>query len=151
MSKSSSTHTSLPYFISTDLSLFDMPLVHSWLTDTYWAKGIPLKIVEQSFKNSLSFGVFQRDGAQVGCARMITDRATFAYLADVYLADSCRGKGLGRWMMDMIMAHDDLQGLRRMMLATSDMHTLYKQVGFTSLTNPAVMMEISVPDIYSRH
>lgn len=149
MSRWLSTHATLPYVISTDIDLFDLPLIHSWLIKTYWAKGIPFSIVERSFQNSLSFGVFSQDGVQVGCARMITDHATFAYLADVYLESSCRGKGLGRWMLEAIMAHKELQGLRRVMLATNDMHALYKQVGFSCLGNPSAMMEISVPDIYS--
>ncbi|WP_417463739.1 GNAT family N-acetyltransferase [Kordiimonas sp.] len=151
MSEWIAEHSSLPYFISTDISQFDMRRIHTWLSNSYWARGIPLDIVKRSFDHALSFGVFDQGGAQVGCARMITDRATFAYLADVYLEESCRGKGIGRWMMDVIMAHEDLQGLRRIMLATSDMHPLYRQVGFTDLNKPEIMMEISVPDIYSRH
>jgi len=143
-------HPALPYYISSDLADFELKRVHGWISATYWARDIPFDILKRSFENSLSFGLFHDVDGQVGCARMITDRATFAYLGDVYIAEEARGQKLGRWLMDAIMAHPDLQGLRRMMLATSDMHALYRQVGFTELSKPEIMMEIAVPDIYSR-
>jgi N-acetylglutamate synthase-like GNAT family acetyltransferase len=142
-------HESLPYYITTDITKFDFDRVHAWLAASYWAKDIPMDICRRGFENSLSFGLFHEHDGQMGCARMITDRATFAYLADVYISAETRGQKLGRWMMDVVMAHPDLQGLRRMMLATSDMHALYRQVGFTDLAKPEIMMEITVPDIYT--
>lgn len=150
MTMARTQHQALPYFISSDIAEFDFDRVHAWLGSTYWAKDIPFGLMKRSFENSLSFGLFHETDGQVGCARMITDRATFAYLGDVYVSEEARGQKLGRWLMDTIMAHPDLQGLRRMMLATSDMHALYRQVGFTELAKPEIMMEISVPDIYSR-
>ena len=150
MSTAYKRHESLPYFISTDISDFDFTRVHTWLAGSYWAKDIPADICRRGFENALSFGLFHETKGQVGCARMITDRATFAYLADVYISEETRGQKLGRWMMDTIMAHPDLQGLRRMLLATSDMHPLYRQVGFTALAKPDVFMEIVVPDIYQK-
>jgi GNAT superfamily N-acetyltransferase len=143
-------HATLPFFITDNFADFDLARVHGWIAATYWAKDIPFDICKRGFENSLSFGLYHDDMGQVGCARMITDRATFAYLGDVYIDPAQRGHGLGRWLMDVIMAHPELQGLRRIMLATSNMHPLYAQVGFTSLKKPEIMMEITDPDIYSR-
>lgn len=150
MSRVYKQHRTLPYYITTDINAFDLKQVHAWISATYWAKDIPFDILARSFENSLAFGLFHDDGRQVGCARMITDRATFAYLGDVYIDGSCRRNKLGRWLMDAIMAHPELQGLRRMMLATSDMHALYRQVGFKDLAKPEIIMEIARPDIYSK-
>ncbi|WP_262691731.1 GNAT family N-acetyltransferase [Kordiimonas aestuarii] len=150
MSAGSVPHRDLPYYITTDVSVFDHVRMHGWLSNSYWAKGIPREVMTRAFENSLGFGLFHNKHGQMGCARMITDRATFAYLADVYVSESCRGNKLGRWLIDVIMAHRDIQGLRRIMLATSDMHKLYAQVGFKPLANPDAIMEISVPDLYSR-
>lgn len=138
-----------PYSISTDLIGFDLQRVHQWLsTDAYWSKGIPFDTVARAFEGSLSFGLFHEADGQVGVARMVTDKATFAYLADVYIAPGHRGQGLGKTLMDYIMSHEDLQGLRRMMLATSDMHPLYRKYGFTDLSKPDLLMERVIPDIY---
>ena len=150
MSDNSARHPSLPFYVSTDFEIFDLDRMHGWIAGTYWAKDIPFDIFRRSFVNSLSFGLFHQADGQAGSARMITDRATFAYLADVFIDPDYRGLGLGRWFMDIIMVHPDLQGLRRMMLATSNMHPLYRQVGFTSLTKPEIMMEISRPGLYSQ-
>lgn len=139
------------YYVSTDLYAFNMPLVHQWLSeDAYWSEGIPFDVVERSFKESLAFGLFHETDGQVGVARMITDKATFAYLGDVYITPKHRGFGLGAVLMDQIMAHPDLQGLRRMMLATSNMRPLYKKYGFTALDDPEIIMERVDRDIYNR-
>ena len=106
-------------------------------------------MVRKAIDHSICFGIFQ-GSAQVGFARVTTDRATFAYLADVYVLETCRGKGLGKRLMDVIMAHPDLQGLRRFMLATRDAHGLYAQYGFAPIGSPDRLMEILKPDIYRR-
>jgi GNAT superfamily N-acetyltransferase len=137
------------YDIKTDVTAFDFIRVHDWLSnDAYWSPDIPLNVVERAFSNSLAFGLFHAKQGQVGVARMITDRATFAYLADVYIDPQHRGQGLAIWLMETIMAHTELQGLRRMMLATSDMHALYRKFGYTKLANPEIIMEQVKPDIY---
>lgn len=141
-------HDDKPFFVSTKLSDFDFPRIHDWLTNAYWSKGVSADIVVRAFTNSLSFGLYHEEEGQVGCARMITDKATFAYLADVYIDDSQRGHGLGKWLMQVIMDHADLQGLRRIMLATSDMHPLYRQFGFTAPADPSKLMEKLDPEIY---
>ena len=125
----------------------DIDLIHSFLTRSYWAEGIPKEIVLRSIEGALCFGVFEND-KQVGFARMITDKATFAYLADVFIIEEYRGLGLSKWLMEVIMSHPDLQGLRRIMLATRDAHELYKKFGFTQLNNVDRWMHIHYPDVY---
>jgi len=125
----------------------DIDLIHSFLTRSYWAEGISKEIVRRSIEGALCFGVFENE-KQIGFARMITDRATFAYLADVFIIDEYRGLGLSKWLMEVIMSHPDLQGLRRLMLATRDAHELYKKFGFTSLNNVDRWMHIHYPDVY---
>lgn len=137
------------YEISTDASRFDIDAIHAYLTQSYWSPGIPRETVARAAANSLSFGVFHH-GKQVGFARMVTDRATFAYLADVYVLEAHRGRGVSKKLMAYIMAHPDLQGLRRMMLATRDAHGLYAQYGFTPVGAPDRLMEKLVPDVYQR-
>ncbi len=137
------------YEISTDVSRFDLDAIHAFLSQTYWSKGIPRHTVERAIANSLCFGVFHGN-AQVGFARVITDRATFAYLADVYLLEAHRGLGLSTRLLEAIQNHPDLQGLRRVMLATRDAHGLYGKFGFKALAAPDRMMEIHVPDAYAR-
>ncbi|SDD69669.1 GNAT family N-acetyltransferase [Kordiimonas lacus] len=141
-------HDSLPYHICTNIIDFDFSKVHNWLSNAYWSEGIPMATVVKGFTNSLAFGLFHTDKGQVGCARMITDKATFAYLADVYVDAGERGNGLGYWMMEVIMAHPELQGLRRMMLATADMHPLYRKFGFEQPAKPDRLMEKLSPDVY---
>jgi GNAT superfamily N-acetyltransferase len=137
------------YEVSTDPARIDVLMVHEVLTSSYWAKGIPLETVQESIENSISFGVYH--GQQlVGFARIISDRATFAYLADVFILPSHRGRGLSRWLMECIVSHPDLQGLRRWMLATQDAHGLYAKFGFTPLKSPESWMEIHRPDVYAR-
>jgi GNAT superfamily N-acetyltransferase len=137
-----------PYSISTDQTRLDAALVHRYLSaDSYWARGVPLEVVQRAIRNSLCFGLY-RDQLQVGFARVVTDAATFAYLADVFIVPGHRGIGLGKQLLAAVMAHSQLQGLRRFMLATRDAHGLYRQFGFTELKNPQVLMERHDPDIY---
>jgi GNAT superfamily N-acetyltransferase len=123
------------YLISTDKSKIDIDYVHGFLSQSYWSSGVPMKIIKKAMKGSLCFGVYYND-TQIGYARMVTDRATFAYMADVFIDENYRGKGLGKWLVEMILAHPHLQGLRRILLATKDAHKLYEQCGFTSINNP---------------
>ncbi len=133
--------------ISTDPSRIDVAAVHDFLSTSYWAKGIPLEIVRRSIQNSLCFGIY-RSKEQIGFARVITDRATFAYLADVFVIEEYRGRGLSKWLMQCILAHPELQGLRRWSLATRDAHGLYRQFGFRELKSPERFMELHDPDVY---
>jgi GNAT superfamily N-acetyltransferase len=129
-----------PYRITTDTTQFDLEAIHAYLTASYWADGIPKAIVARSIEHSLCFGVFAGQ-EQIGLARVVTDRATYAYIGDVYILDAYRGQGLGKWLMATIVAHPDLQGLRRWTLATRDAHGLYAQFGFTALADPNRYME----------
>lgn len=123
-------------------------MIHGFLsTQAYWCLNIPFAIFKRSAENSLCFGVYQSD-RQVGFARIITDYATIAYLGDVFILPEHRGKGLSKRLVGEIMAHPDLQGLRRWMLLTSDAHGLYRQFGWKSIANPDRFMEIANPDIY---
>lgn len=143
-----SAHTRFDeYAISTDPALLDIEVIHEFLAQSYWSPGIPRSIIERAIRNSLCFGLYCRT-EQVGFARVITDKATFAYLADVFVLESHRGKGLSKWLMQVIKEHEDLQGLRRFMLITQDAHGLYRQFGFGELANPSRVMEINRPDIY---
>lgn len=138
-----------PIDVDTDPARLDLALVHGFLSASYWARGIPLEVVERSIRHSLCFGLYEGP-AQIGFARVVTDRATFAYLADVFVLESHRGRGLARLLMAAIVAHPDLQGLRRWMLATRDAHGLYAQYGFTALPAPEVFMQLHDPDVYAR-
>jgi GNAT superfamily N-acetyltransferase len=136
------------YLLSTDKSKLDVDLIHHFLSmESYWALHIPRPIVERAIANALCFGIYLGD-TQVGFARVITDAATFGYLADVFVLPAHRGKGLSKWMMECILAHPDLQGLRRMMLATRDAHGLYAGYGFTAPDNPSRFMALEKPDLY---
>nr|WP_075518875.1 GNAT family N-acetyltransferase [Moritella viscosa]SHO07617.1 Acetyltransferase, GNAT family [Moritella viscosa] len=136
------------YKISANFADMDLAVIHEFISGTYWAKGIPMSTLKRSLENSLCFGVFTQAGEQVGFSRMITDKATFAYLSDVFVLESHQGKGLSKLLMAAILDHPDLQGLRRMMLATSDAHGLYQQFGFTALAAPEVYMELHTPYLY---
>lgn len=136
------------YDITTDTARMDVSAIHAFLSQTYWSPGIPLGVVQRAIANSLCFGVFS-GAAQVGFARVITDKATFAYLADVYILEAHQGKGLSRCIVEQVTAHPDLQGLRRMLLATRDAHALYAQYGFKPLAAPDRMMEVHRPNAYS--
>ncbi len=140
------------YSISTDPGKLDIPIIHQYLSEqSYWAQNIPLDVVERSVANSLCFGLYHHE-KQVGFARLVTDKATFAYLADVFVLEEYRGKGLSKWMMAVIHSHPDLQGLRRWVLGTRDAHGLYEQFGWARLTEAQVyrFMQIIVPDIYAK-
>ena len=134
------------YTISTDKSKIDIDYVHGFLSQSYWSGGVQIEIVKKAMQGSLCFGVYDSD-KQIGYARMVTDKATFAYLADVFIDENYRGKGLGKWLVEMILAHPELQGLRRILLATKDAHRLYEQCGFTSINNPERYMVYN-PTVY---
>ena len=135
------------FLLSTDRRRLDLDLVHGFLTKSYWAKGIPREVVARSIENSLCFGVYVGD-KQIGFARVISDFATYAYIGDVFVLDSFRGHGLGKWMMQQIMAHPRLQDLRRWSLCTRDAHDLYAQVGFGPPRSPQNYMEKLDPLVY---
>lgn len=135
------------YTITTNRRDLDINAIHEFLTRSYWSPGVPIDIVERAIANSLCFGLFHGK-VQVGFARVITDKATFGYLSDVYVLNSHRGKGLSKWLLEVIRDHEHLQGLRRFMLATRDAHGLYAQFGFKALADPSRMMEIVDPDAY---
>jgi GNAT superfamily N-acetyltransferase len=130
-----------PYSITTDPEKLDLDAIHAFLSRSFWAEGIPKETMARAVANSLCFGLF--DGAnQIGFARVVTDRATFAYLCDVYVLESHRGRGLGKWLMETVMAHPGLQGLRRFQLVTRDAHGLYSRYGFEAPSSPDRHMEI---------
>ncbi|MDB5224033.1 MAG: N-acetyltransferase [Chitinophagaceae bacterium] len=129
------TVTKNEYTISTDKSKIDIDYVHAFLSHSYWSPGVPMETVKKAMEGSLCFAVYNNK-VQIGYARMITDKATFAYLADVFIDENYRGKGLGKWLVKAILAHPELQGLRRILLATKDAHKLYEQLGFTAINNP---------------
>jgi GNAT superfamily N-acetyltransferase len=131
------------YEISDDPARLDMELVHGFLSgEAYWSRGVPRDVFERAVTESLNVGVY-RDGAQVGYARVVTDRATFAWLCDVFIAADHRGRGLGHWLVESVLTHPDLQGLRRILLATADAHGVYRSLGFTELADPRRFMEIA--------
>lgn len=136
-----------PYEVSTEATRLDVAAIHAFLSGTYWSPGIPLSIVARAVENSVCVGAYY-EGRQVGFARMVTDRATFAYLADVYVLEEHRGNGLSRRMLEDLLQLPELQGLRRMMLATRDAHALYEKFGFTALAAPARFMERHNPNAY---
>jgi GNAT superfamily N-acetyltransferase len=135
------------YSISTNPKRLDLDAIHGFLSRSFWAEGIPKKLVATSIRNSLCFGLFH-DREQIGFARVVTDRATFAYLCDVYILESNRGKGLSKWLVEAVMAHPDLQGLRRFQLVTRDAHGLYRRFGFRAPKHPDRHMEIFRPGMY---
>lgn len=139
----------MTFTISEDKSKLDVEFIHNELSNSYWAKGIPRSIVERGIANSMCFGIYHNE-KQIGFARVISDKATFAYLCDVIITESYRGRGAGKQLMSYIMAHHDLQGLRRFTLGTLDAHELYKKYGFTSPRYPERQMEINVPGIYQK-
>lgn len=133
------------FSISTDNDALDIEMIYQYLDkDSYWAQGIPRATLERAIRNSLCFGVYQHQ-KQVGFARVVTDKATFAYLCDVFILPDFRGLGLSKWLVQTIVEHPDLQGLRRWSLATLDAHGLYAQFGFTEISNPERWMQIFTP------
>ncbi|GGH04789.1 MULTISPECIES: GNAT family N-acetyltransferase [Pedobacter] len=138
------------FIFSDKKELLDIGAIHHYLsTASYWAKNIPFDTVKRSIEHSLCFGIY-KGHEQVGFARWVTDKATFAWLCDVYIEESYRGLGLSKKLMSFMIFHPDLQGLRRYQLATLDAHGLYEQFGFSVIENPERQMGIVIPDIYSR-
>lgn len=135
------------FTISTDKTKLNLPFIHQFLAQSYWAENIPVEIVQRSIEGSLCFGVYDGEH-QIGFARVITDKATFGYLADVFIDEKYRGRGLSKWLMETIMAAPDLQGFRNWQLATRDAHGLYAKFGFKPLDNPVRIMRKNVPGIY---
>jgi GNAT superfamily N-acetyltransferase len=135
--------------VSTDPARLDYEFVHRFLTASYWARGISLATVRRSIEESIPFGLFEVP-RQIGFARVITDRATFAYLADVFVIEEHRGRGLSRLLMEAVVAHPELQDLRRWVLLTRDAHGLYRKFGFTELHQPERYMERWDPEVYAR-
>jgi GNAT superfamily N-acetyltransferase len=138
------------FLISTSRELLNLDVVHGFLTNCYWSKGVPREVVAASNEHSLCFGVYDVEGEQVGFARVITDFATIAYVGDVFVLETHRGHGLGKWLMQCITQHPALQNLRRWILTTRDAHGLYSQVGFTTVKAPERYMELHRPDVYTR-
>ncbi|HEY6050273.1 MAG TPA: GNAT family N-acetyltransferase [Thermoanaerobaculia bacterium] len=137
------------FSISTDPARLDRSAIREFLAASYWSPEIPQDVVDRGIEGSLVFGLYAGE-KQIGFARAITDRATFAYVADVYVLEEYRGRGLARWLMETVLAHPDLQGLRRWMLLTRDAHDLYRKVGFADVARPERIMEIARPDIYRK-
>jgi GNAT superfamily N-acetyltransferase len=136
------------FTVTCDPARIDRGAVHAFLAGSYWAAGIPREVVDRSIDGSLCF-VLLAGHEQAGFARVISDRATFAYVGDVHVLPAWRGRGLGRWLMDCVMAHPDLQGLRRWVLVTRDAHALYAPMGFGPLAAPAGYMERHDPAAYA--
>lgn len=139
------------FVISTDPERLDRESIHRFLAASYWAPQVPRSVVDRSIENSTPFGLYEQEGGrQVGFARVITDRATFAYVADVYVLESHRHRGLALWLMETIRAHPELQNMRRWTLFTRDAHPLYRKVGFKDIEDPPRCMEIVDRGIYAR-
>ena len=137
------------YEIDADKARLDRDLVHDFLAGSHWAKGLPRAVLERALEHSLAFGLY-RGGRQVGFARVVTDHATFAYLADVFVVAAERGQGLGRWLVESILTHPELQGLRRWLLGTRNAHGLYRRCGFSEPAPPFAFLERHDPLIYTR-
>jgi GNAT superfamily N-acetyltransferase len=141
------------FLVSTDPARLDVAAIHAFLSRSYWAAGIPLEVLERSLRNSLCFGLYTPGSLlrpQIGLARVVTDRATFAYVCDVYVLSEYRGRGLGKWLLSCFQSHPDLQGLRRFNLVTRDAHSLYAPLGFRPIAHPDRYMEKLDPDVYKR-
>jgi GNAT superfamily N-acetyltransferase len=135
------------FLISTDPAKIDFNLLHDFLSNhSYWAEGRTLEVVKRSIENSLSFGIYEGD-QQVGFGRVVTDYATFAWIADVFIVDAKRGLGLSKWLMEVMVSHPQLQGFRRWVLATKDAHELYRRFGFHELKRPERWMERPDPNM----
>jgi len=135
------------YEISTDRNKLDVALIHSFLSSSYWAQNIPRTVVEKSIEHSLCFGAYH-EGSQIGFARVVTDFAAIAYLADVFVVPEHRGRGVAKMLVRAVLEHPELQGLRRFILSTKDAHGLYAQFGFQPLAHPEDFMTIHKPDVY---
>jgi N-acetylglutamate synthase-like GNAT family acetyltransferase len=137
------------FTVTCDPEKQDLDVIHSFLSQSYWASGIPKEIVARSLRGSLCFALLYGQ-KQIGFARVISDFATIAYVGDVFVLPDYRSRGLSKWLMRCVTLHPDLQGLRRWILATSDAHGLYQKFGFTALANPHVFMEQHTPDVYTQ-
>jgi len=137
----------MSYRLSLDREEMNIMLIHKFLTNSYWAKGVSMSVLEKAFSNSFCFGLFDNN-QQVSFGRFITDRATYAYLADVFVLPEYQGRGLAKMMMKQVLKHPDLIGLRRIMLATRDAHGLYEKLGFEMLSDPSVFMQCWTPNVY---
>ncbi len=136
------------FVVSTDRSLLDIDAIHRFLVEaSYWARERTLEQTKTAIENSICFGLYS-DGRLIGFARVVTDRATFAYIGDVFVIDEFRGRGLSKWLMEVIISHPELQGLRRWVLATRDAHSLYEKFGFHELVHPDRWMERPAPNAY---
>ena len=135
------------FTVSDDAARLDRDVIERFLTGSYWAKNIPSATLDKSLRNSLCFALLE-GGRQIGFARVVSDRATFAYLADVFVLPEFRGRGLATWLLTCVLAHPELQGLRRWVLATRDAHGLYRKLGFTPLKRPDIFMERHDPNVY---
>ena len=143
------SHRRGEFVVTTDPNRLDHDFIHGYLVRSYWSEGIPRDVVERALSNSLCFGVYEGE-KQVGFARVVTDFATFAYLADVFIIESHRARGLSKFLMECIVQDPQLQGLRRWTLATRDAHGLYERFGFKPLANPDRFMEIHNPEVYKK-
>lgn len=137
------------YSISTDATLLDIDVIHGFLDKSYWAAGRSKETIQRAIRNSLPFGIYAGD-KQIGFARVITDYATFAWIADVFILEDYRGQGISKWLMEVMIGHPDLQGFRRWVLATKDAHELYRRYGFVELTRPERWMERHDPNTQER-
>lgn len=139
------------FTVSDDPARFDMPRAHRWIgEESYWGKGIPYTTFAAAIRGSLTFAAYDAEGEMAAMARVVTDRATFGWLCDVFVDEAYRGKGLGKALIAYLKAHPDLQGFRRMHLATADAHGLYRQFGFSELTGVDRWMEIRDSEAYTR-
>lgn len=140
----------MSFTLSFDPVRLDLDVIHGFLTTSYWSPGISRETVSRAVAGSLCVGAFDAENMQIGFARLVTDRATFAYLADVFVAEGVRGAGIGRAMVKALMEHPDTQGLRRWLLATLDAHGVYQRLGWTPIAHPERFLEILDPDVYRR-
>lgn len=136
------------FLISTRRERLNLDVIHGFLTNCYWANSIPREVVARSIQHSLCFGIYEGTGAQVGFARVVSDFATVAYLGDVFVLESHRGRGLSKWLMECVIQHPALENLRRWILLTRDAHGLYSQFGFTPVKAPERYMELHRPNVY---
>ena len=135
------------FTVSDEAARLDRDVIERFLTGSYWAKNIPSATLDKSLRNSLCFALLEGE-RQIGFARVVSDRATIAYLADVFVLPEFRGRGLAKWLLTCVLAHPELQGLRRWVLATRDAHGLYRKLGFTPLKRPDIFMERHDPNVY---
>lgn len=137
------------YLISTDKSKLDINSIFDYLSNrSYWAAGVPMEKVKRAIENSICYGVYDSSGKQAGFARVVTDKATIAYIGDLFIFEEYRKQGLSKWLMECILKHPELQGFRRWILLTKDAHGLYKQYGFNEPEEPSTYMELRKKDVY---